>query len=145
MKSIGVLALLANTVPARDRPAEVLATLARATQSARAFRSERLKAGPHRGLACRSAGHRRQQVEPGGGRSKQPCVIRVDHRLDGGNLAMPAEQRKARPDHRLPANRAILLGLISAGAQAAPGCDDHRCHHPGHVGSGSKSETRPWH
>jgi hypothetical protein len=36
-----VLALLANTVPARDRPAEVLAALARATQSARAFRSER--------------------------------------------------------------------------------------------------------
>ena len=36
-----VLALLANTVPARDRPAEVLAALARATQSTRAFRSER--------------------------------------------------------------------------------------------------------
>ena len=36
-----VLALLANTVPARDRPAEVLAALARATQSARGFRSER--------------------------------------------------------------------------------------------------------
>ncbi len=36
-----VLALLANTVPARDRPGEVLATLARATAGARGFRSER--------------------------------------------------------------------------------------------------------
>jgi hypothetical protein len=36
-----VLALLANTVPARDRPAEVLAALARATEGARAFSSER--------------------------------------------------------------------------------------------------------
>ncbi|HEY1908689.1 MAG TPA: hypothetical protein VGG91_21775 [Myxococcaceae bacterium] len=36
-----VLALLANTVPARDRPAEVLSALARATEGARAFSSER--------------------------------------------------------------------------------------------------------
>jgi len=36
-----VLALLANTVPARDRPAEVLTALARVTEGARAFRSER--------------------------------------------------------------------------------------------------------
>ncbi len=36
-----VLALLANTVPARDRPAEVLAVLARATRRARGFRSDR--------------------------------------------------------------------------------------------------------
>ncbi|HZJ56472.1 MAG TPA: hypothetical protein VFD38_20175 [Myxococcaceae bacterium] len=40
-----VLALLANTVPARDRPAEVLAVLARATGSARGFRSDRGPAG----------------------------------------------------------------------------------------------------
>ena len=36
-----VLALLANTVPARDRPADVLAALARATEGARAYSSER--------------------------------------------------------------------------------------------------------
>jgi hypothetical protein len=36
-----VLALLANTVPARDRPAEVLNALARATEGARAYRSDR--------------------------------------------------------------------------------------------------------
>jgi hypothetical protein len=36
-----VLALLANTVPARDRPAEVLAVLARTTEGARGFRSDR--------------------------------------------------------------------------------------------------------
>jgi hypothetical protein len=40
-----VLALLANTVPARDRPAEVLAVLARATGRARGFRSDRGPAG----------------------------------------------------------------------------------------------------
>ena len=40
-----VLALLANTVPARDRPAEVLAVLARATGPARGFRSDRGPAG----------------------------------------------------------------------------------------------------
>jgi len=43
-----VLALLANTVPARDRPAEVLAVLARATGSARGFRTDR-------GAAARAA------------------------------------------------------------------------------------------
>jgi len=36
-----VLALLANTVPARDRPREVLATLARATAGAQGIRTER--------------------------------------------------------------------------------------------------------
>jgi len=36
-----VLALLANTVPARDRPAEVLSVLARAAGGARGFRSHR--------------------------------------------------------------------------------------------------------
>jgi len=36
-----VLALLANTVPARERPAEVLAVLARAAESARGIRSDR--------------------------------------------------------------------------------------------------------
>ena len=41
-----VLALLANTVPARDRPAEVLAALARATEHARGFRSDRGPARP---------------------------------------------------------------------------------------------------
>ena len=40
-----VLALLANTVPARDRPAEVLAVLARASGGARGFRSDRGSAG----------------------------------------------------------------------------------------------------
>lgn len=40
-----VLALLANTVPARDRPAEVLAVLARATGPARGFRTHRGPAG----------------------------------------------------------------------------------------------------
>jgi hypothetical protein len=39
-----VLVLLANTVPARDRPAEVLAVLARATGSARGFRTNRRSA-----------------------------------------------------------------------------------------------------
>ena len=41
-----VLVLLANTVPARDRPAEVLAVLARATGRARGFRTDRRSAGP---------------------------------------------------------------------------------------------------
>ena len=36
-----VLALLANTVPARDRPAEILPVLARATEGARGLRSDR--------------------------------------------------------------------------------------------------------
>ena len=36
-----VLALLGNTVPARDRPAEVLSVLARATERARGIRSDR--------------------------------------------------------------------------------------------------------
>jgi hypothetical protein len=40
-----VLVLLANTVPARDRPAEVLAVLARATGRARGFRTDRGPAG----------------------------------------------------------------------------------------------------
>ncbi len=40
-----VLALLANTVPARDRPAEVLAVLARASLGARGIRSDRGAAG----------------------------------------------------------------------------------------------------
>ena len=40
-----VLALLANTVPARDRPGEVLAALARATAGARGFRGDRGPAG----------------------------------------------------------------------------------------------------
>lgn len=40
-----VLALLANTVPARDRPGEVLAVLARATSAARGVRSDRGPAG----------------------------------------------------------------------------------------------------
>lgn len=43
-----VLALLANTVPARDRPAEVLAVLARAAGTARGIRSDR-------GAAARTA------------------------------------------------------------------------------------------
>jgi hypothetical protein len=43
-----VLALLANTVPARDRPAEVLAVLARAAGRARGIRSDR-------GAAARTA------------------------------------------------------------------------------------------
>jgi hypothetical protein len=41
-----VLALLVNTVPARNRPAEVLATLARAVSGARGFRSVRGAADP---------------------------------------------------------------------------------------------------
>lgn len=40
-----VLVLLANTVPARDRPAEVLAVLARAAEHARGIRSDRGAAG----------------------------------------------------------------------------------------------------
>jgi hypothetical protein len=36
-----VLALLSNTVPARDRPAEVLATLVRASDGARGLRGDR--------------------------------------------------------------------------------------------------------
>ena len=40
-----VLALLANTVPARDRPAEVLAVLARASGPAHGFRTDRGPAG----------------------------------------------------------------------------------------------------
>ena len=40
-----VLALLANTVPARDRPAEVLAVLARASEHAAGIRSDRGAAG----------------------------------------------------------------------------------------------------
>lgn len=40
-----VLVLLANTVPARDRPGEVLAALARATAGARGLRSDRGAAG----------------------------------------------------------------------------------------------------
>ena len=40
-----VLALLANTVPARDRPAEVLAVLARASEHAVGIRSDRGAAG----------------------------------------------------------------------------------------------------
>jgi hypothetical protein len=43
-----VFALLANTVPARDRPAEVLAVLARTAQSARGIRGDR-------GAAARTA------------------------------------------------------------------------------------------
>jgi hypothetical protein len=43
-----VLALLSNTVPARDRPAQVLAALARATDGARGIRSDR---GPARATA----------------------------------------------------------------------------------------------
>ena len=43
-----VLALLANTVPARDRPAEVLTVLARTAESARGIRSDR-------GAAARTA------------------------------------------------------------------------------------------
>ena len=69
-----VLALLANTVPARDRPAEVLAVLARAAGSARGIRSDR-------GAAARTAralialqrnadpGARAARSHPGGVRS----------------------------------------------------------------------------
>ncbi|HET6982442.1 MAG TPA: hypothetical protein VFI53_09880 [Myxococcaceae bacterium] len=81
-----VLALLANTVPARDRPAEVLAALARATQSARAFRSER-------GAASRTA--------------QALLALARGERLPGGDGLSRSSPRPSAPAPRRPARAAL--------------------------------------
>ncbi|HEY1417134.1 MAG TPA: hypothetical protein VGF41_04490 [Myxococcaceae bacterium] len=71
-----VLALLANTVPARDRPAEVLFALARATESARAFRSDRGSASrTARALVALARGE--QPPRTAGGARRRPKAATV--------------------------------------------------------------------
>jgi hypothetical protein len=77
-----VLALLANTVPARERPAEVLAVLARATGSARGLRSERGAAGRTAraliALARPSGMRERGTAERVAGTRARPARVRRD-------------------------------------------------------------------
>ena len=54
-------------------------------------------------------------------------VVRIKHRLHGKDLRMAAERLHGAEYHRLPADRAILLGPSGAGAKAAPGCDKDGC------------------
>ena len=70
-----VLALLANTVPARDRPAEVLAVLARASEHAVGFRSDRGAAGRTAAALialARERSERRPAIRPGSPRRSAP-------------------------------------------------------------------------
>jgi hypothetical protein len=85
-----VLALLANTVPARDRPAEVLSVLARASEQAAGIRSDR-------GAASRTAAALLALV-----RSKTRPAVRPGSRRRSG----PAPRDRARaPRHRPPRPR----------------------------------------
>jgi hypothetical protein len=54
-------------------------------------------------------------------------VVRVDHRLDDGNLAVSSEGRKCRSDHGLSEKVPILLGQMPACAQSSSGGYDHGC------------------
>ena len=74
-----VLALLANTVPARDRPAEVLAVLARTAESARGIRSDRgAAARTARALIAlaRELGPRARAPGPVPGRARRSARVR---------------------------------------------------------------------
>ena len=92
------------------------------------------------GRASRSAPPGRPAPKPAASRRRTPAasargpwrpprrtsrVVGMDDRLHGTDLAMPGEQRKARPDHRLARQRSVLLGQIAPGAGPAPGCNDH--------------------
>ncbi|HEY1332625.1 MAG TPA: hypothetical protein VGF31_00130, partial [Myxococcaceae bacterium] len=83
-----VLALLANTVPARDRPAEVLAVLARASEGARGIRSDR-------DAAARTASMLLALVRE---RSEQRPGLRLGSRRRSG----PAPRGPARAPRRRP-------------------------------------------
>lgn len=84
-----VLALLANTVPARDRPAEVLAVLARAAEHARGIRSDR-------GAAGRTAATLIALVRDGEVEGRAPAWVRSRRR------SAPAPRDPARGSRRRP-------------------------------------------
>ena len=80
---------------------------------------KRFKAGMHRSLACRAAIGRQLMAQAARGL--------VDHRLHRKDFGVAAEWLHGAEYHRLPADRAILLGPSGAGAKPAPGCDKDGC------------------
>jgi len=83
------LALLSNTVPARERPAEVLATLARAIAGAQGFRSVR---GSAQGVA--------KAVTRLAARSNRSGSVRADVRLSRLRAKAPPPRRGLRASRR---------------------------------------------
>ena len=106
-------------------------------------RAQRLEAGPHRGLPRCAAEHRGKQPQALGGGLVGAAVVGMDHRLHRADLAVPGEQRQARPDHRLAGQLAVLLGQIAAGAQPASGCDNHGGDRGAHSNFRPNSTIRP--
>jgi hypothetical protein len=53
-------------------------------------------------------------------------VVRVNHRLDGGDVRVAEKGREGGADNRFPRDRSILLRRIAAGAIAASGGHNDR-------------------
>ena len=84
-----------------------------------------LETGSDRPLPGFRAIDAREQGQALGCAIVEVVILRVDHRLDGGNLGVPGEGCERRPDHCLPEKLSILLGHRPAGAQSASGSDDY--------------------
>jgi hypothetical protein len=88
---------------------------------------QRFKPGMHRGLARCAAMGRRLMPQAGSGFGEQRVVIGVHDRLHGEDIRMPAERRHGAMDHRLPADRPVLLRPARAGTKPTPGGDKDGC------------------
>jgi len=88
---------------------------------------EGFQAGMHRGLAGCPASCRRRVGQCAYGIQKHGNVVRIQNRLHGMDLRMPAERFHGTENHRLSANRAVLFRSPRAGAEPAPGCDKDGC------------------
>jgi hypothetical protein len=85
------------------------------------------EAGSNGALPGTGAADRRQQVEAFGCGSVKLVIVRVDDRLNDGNLAVPRENCKDRPDQGFAEDMQVLLGQRPARAQSTPGGYDHGC------------------
>src|SRR5579885_2546517 len=89
-------------------------------------RDERLETTTHRILPLGPARHRRQEAQPGGCGAKQVLVLGADDDLYTGDPGMVRKGFDGMTQHRLPAERQILLRPFASKPAATAGFDNKR-------------------
>jgi hypothetical protein len=86
---------------------------------------QRFEASSHGALPRAGTVYRRRQMKAFNRGLVKIVVVRVDHRLDDGNLVVSSEGCKYRSDYGFSEQVPILLGQMPACAQSSSGGYDH--------------------
>jgi hypothetical protein len=93
----------------------------------RLLTGQRFQSGAHRGLPGRAAICRGRVAQRTDGRVEHHHIIGIQNRLYGKYLWMTAKRLHGPVNHRLSADRTVLLRASRTGTKPASGCDEDGC------------------